>query len=282
MTSARDQLSALRRSLAQIEKAASCARPPSQTRSNRVALDRGALDEAIGGGLVTAALHELVAERGADATAARGLAAAVACRAAMGRTIVWAAQDHVQRELGALSPEGLNANGIDPGDILLVRGRDAVTALRSAVEAARCAAVGAVVSEIWGAEKALDLNATRRLMLAAQNSGVMVVLARLGVAAQPSAAETRWRIEAAPSQAYAANAPGRPAFSLTLLRHRHGPPAGPWFVEWNADDRLIHVQDDRRSASSRAGAAMPGPGAAASGDGSLAPLAGRPVLRLAG
>lgn len=286
MTSTREQLSALRRSLAEIEKATgSTARPEKPASADgldRVALDYGVLDAAAGGGLLHAALHELVGERQADAAPARALAAVFAVRAAQGRTIVWIGQDDVRRELGALSPDGLNAAGIDPARILLVQARDAVTALRAAVEAARCPAAGAVVSEIWGDPKALDLNATRRLMLSAQQSGIMVVLARLGVTPQPSAAETRWRVEAAASEAFPANAPGRPAFKLNLLRHRHGVPDGPWLVEWNSDDRLIHVQDVRPATASPTGAPLPGAGVAASGNGSPAPHAGQRVLRLAG
>lgn len=285
MTATREQLSALRQSLAEIVKAER--RPPrARHPTDRfVTLDEGVIDAAVGGGLERAALHEIVAERQADAVAARGFAAAMALRAAGGgrsRPIVWMEQDQTLHEIGHLSADGLNALGLDPSAVLLVKARDAVSALRAAVEAAKCPAVGAVVSEIWGAPKTLDLNATRRLMLAAQHSGVMVVLARLGVPPQPSAAETRWSVRMLSSVAFPANAPGRPAFSLDLLRHRHGTPAGPWHVEWNADDRLIHVQDIRNGASGGRDTALPGDRAAASGDRPAAPFAKRRLLRLAG
>jgi protein ImuA len=289
MTATRDQLSALRRSLSDLEKAqrGSLHAGHDQTSSggggscDRVRLDHGSIDTAAGGGLARAALHEIVAERAADAPAARGLAVAMAQRAAGIRTLVWTGHDQTMIESGHLSPDGLNGLGLDPARVLVLQARDATTALRAAVEAAKCPAAGAVVSEIWGVPKALDLNATRRLRLAAQGSGVMVVLARLGVTPQPSAAETRWGVAATASRALAAGAPGRPAFVLTLLRHRHGVPAGPWFVEWNSHDGLLHVQDIDDAAASGRVTAHPGNRAAASGNGPAATLPRQRVLRLA-
>lgn len=286
MTATREQLSALRRSLAEIEKVQPRTPRARQQPERFVSIDEGAIDAAIGGGLERTALHEIVAERQADAAAARGFAAALALRAATSRPIVWAGHDETLFEIGQLSADGLNALGLDPSRVLLVKARDAVSALRATVEAAKCPAAGAVISEIWGSPKTLDLNATRRLMLAAGRSGVMVVLARLGVSPQPSAAETRWSVRALSSETFAGdtqlNTPGRPAFSLTLLRHRHGAPAGPWHVEWNADDRLIHVQDLGRRTARDGAAALPGDRAAASGDGPVAPISQRRLLRLAG
>lgn len=296
MSATREQLSALRQSLAKIEAEHVVARVEKGPRTplsegarghGRVRLDAGGpLDTASGGGLLRHALHEIVAERQADAAAARGLAAIMAQRAtfdgAMSRTIVWTEQDQVLHEIGALSADGLNALGLDPSAVLHVKARDALTALNAAVEAAKCPAVGAVICEIWGTPKALDLNATRRLMLAAQRANATVVLARLGVTPQPSAAETRWSVSALPSAAWAANAPGRSAFSLALLRHRHGVPAGPWPVEWNADDRLLHVQDLRHGTARPGDAPVPGDRAVAFGDGPAASHAAKPRLRLAG
>src|SRR5690606_38663201 len=51
----------------------------------------------------------------------------------------------------------------------------------------------------------------------------------------PSAAQTRWRVGAQPSRALAANAPGRPAFAISLQRHRGGVAERQWCVEWNRD-----------------------------------------------
>jgi protein ImuA len=65
---------------------------------------------------------------------------------------------------------------------------------------------------------------------------VTVLVLRIAGEVQPSAADTRWRVAAAPSIALEAEAPGAPMFDLELLRRRAGPPAGPWRVEWNRDE----------------------------------------------
>lgn len=282
MSATRQKILALRQSLAEIEKAEPRT-PRARHHSERfVSIDDGAIDAAIGGGLKRAALHEIVAERQADAAAARGFAAALALRAAASPPIVWASHDETLYEIGQLSADGLNALGLDPCRVLLVKARDAVSALRATVEAAKCLAAGAVICEIWGTPKVLDLNATRRLMLATQSAGVMVVLVRMCTHAQPSATETRWSVTTLSSRAACANAPGRPAFRLKLLRHRHGTPAGPWSVEWNADDCLFHVQDIRNGVSVANTAPSSGDCVAESGDGPAAPFAKRRLLRLAG
>ena len=58
-------------------------------------------------------------------------------------------------------------------------------ALRTAADALACDALGAVVLEVWGEARQLDLVASRKLTLAAQASGVTALLLR--VAAPPIA-----------------------------------------------------------------------------------------------
>jgi protein ImuA len=82
------------------------------------------------------------------------------------------------------------------------------------------------------------LTASRRLVLAAEQSGVTLFLLRLDAEPVPSAADTRWAISAAPSQALEAKAPGAPMFEIELLRRRAGPSGMRWRLEWNRD-RLI-------------------------------------------
>ena len=53
----------------------------------------------------------------------------------------------------------------------------------------------------------------------------------------PSAAQTRWRIGAAPSRPLPANAPGFPSFDVSLLRHRGGIAEFDAQVEWDRDQR---------------------------------------------
>ena len=73
------------------------------------------------------------------------------------------------------------------------------SALRTAADALACDAVGAVVLEVWGEARQLDLVASRKLTLAAQASGVTGLVLRVAAEPQPSTAETRWIVRAAHS-----------------------------------------------------------------------------------
>ena len=53
----------------------------------------------------------------------------------------------------------------------------------------------------------------------------------------PSAAQTRWRIGAAPWRSLPANAPGFPLFDVSLLRHRGGIAEFDARVEWDRHQR---------------------------------------------
>ncbi|MDP3254902.1 MAG: hypothetical protein Q8M82_02805, partial [Bosea sp. (in: a-proteobacteria)] len=117
--------------------------------------------------------------------------------------------------------------------------------LRAGAEAARCPALGAVLIEPWGEPRRLDLTASRRLALAAEGSGATTLVLRAAVAPQPSAASTRWQVASLPSRALEANAPGAPAFSLRLLRHRGGLGECEWRVEWSRDRQSFQESDVR-------------------------------------
>ena len=186
-----------------------------------------------------AALHEIYAGATADITTATGFALALAARAAPQRPILWARQDFVDAEAGRVHAPGLAELGLDPARILLVRARDAEDVLRAGSEGARCPALGAVLIEPWGEPRRLDLTASRRLALAAEEAGVTTLLLRIAAAEAPSAARTRWLARPLPSRALEANAPGMPAFGLRLLRHRGGVRGDAaereWRVEWDRD-----------------------------------------------
>ena len=79
-------------------------------------------------------------------------------------------------EAGRVYPPGL----ADFADIIHVEARDARAALWAMEEGLRCAALGAVIGEMWGDPRALDFTATRRLAVAAEKSGVAAWLVRLG------------------------------------------------------------------------------------------------------
>src|SRR6266481_1689693 len=190
---------------------------------NKVPLGHAGADATLRGGLALAAVHEVFCE-GHQSAAATGFIAGLAGRVAPRRPLVWVRQDFTEIESGALSMSGLAELGLDPRLLVTVRAVDVDTALRTAADALACEALGAVVLEVWGEARQLDLVASRKLTLAAQTSGVTCFLLRVAAEPQPSTAETRWIVRAAHSPP-AANwsAWGAPVFDVELVRNRHGP-----------------------------------------------------------
>lgn len=218
------------------------------TPSNHAYRERGQLalglhdiDEQLKGGLPLGFLHEAYAAEVSDMAASSGFAAALAQRLTAqrhpkeNRPIVWIRQTMSESEMGRLYPHGLSAIGLDPARLITVHVRKPIHLLSAGLEAVRCASLGAVLIEAWGDPKELDLTATRRLALAAEQSGITPLLLRAATQEQPSTAFTRWQVRSAPSRALAANAPGYPTFDLTLLRNKAGTHGHSWRVEWHHD-----------------------------------------------
>ncbi len=233
MQSARmSTLATLRGSIERIEAPEACA-------PGRVALGHADVDATLQGGLAIGAVHEVFAEAGRQSAAATGFIAGLAGRVGGRRPLVWVRQDFAEIESGALSMSGLAELGLDPRLLVTVRAADVDTALRTAADALACDALGAVVLEVWGEPRQLDLVASRKLTLAAQASGVTGLLLRVAAEPLPSAAETRWIVRAAHSPPAAAwDAWGAPVFDAQLVRNRHGP-VGRWIMEWKCDECLF-------------------------------------------
>jgi protein ImuA len=205
----------------------------------RFATGHEALDAALGGGLARGRVHELFAAEGDDGPSAAGFATMLVLRASGPRApIFWLRTDEAERRGGRIHGPGLAELGGDPDALVLGLAPDTKALLRSAADAARCPGLGALVVECWGKCAELDLTASRRLALAAEQSGATLFLLRLEAEPVPSAADTRWRVEAAPSQALEADAPGPPMFEIELLRRRAGPAGMRWRLEWDRD-RLV-------------------------------------------
>ncbi len=205
----------------------------------RVALGHVEADATLQGGIAMGAVHEVFAEAGRQSAAATGFVAGLAGRAVARRPLVWVRQDFTEIESGALSASGLAELGLDPRLLVTVRAADVDTALRIAADALACDALGAVVLEVWGQARQLDLVASRKLTLAAQTSGVTGLLLRMAAEPLPSTAETRWIVRAAHSPPAASwSAWGAPVFDAQLVRNRHGP-VGRWIMEWKCDECLF-------------------------------------------
>jgi protein ImuA len=197
---------------------------------------RAAADAWLGVGLARGRLHEVFAQQVEEAASGAGFAVALAL-VAQAMPLLWLRTEAAERAGGRLHVGGLAELGVDADSILLGIVADEAALLRAAADAARCPGLGTLLVESHGRSPGLDLTATRRLMLAAELSGVTVMVLRVGAEPSPSAAETRWGVSAAPSVAMAANAPGAPAFDVELLRRRGGPAGARWRVEWNRDAR---------------------------------------------
>jgi protein ImuA len=197
----------------------------------RVPLGHDDVDAVLHGGLMQGALHEVFCD-GHQASAGTGFIAGVARRLAETRFVLWVRQDFSARENGELAMAGLAELGIDPRRLVMVRAHDADSALRAAADALACNGLGAVITELWGETRAFDSVASRKLTLAAQQSGVTALMLRIAAAPQASTAETRWVVRAAHSPPI--EGWGAPVLDTTLVRNRRGP-TGRWIMEWNCD-----------------------------------------------
>lgn len=185
------------------------------------------------GGLVRGALHDLMPQTPGDGGAVTDFCAALLVRLLKDQTkpILWCLQTQAS-DAGDLYPPGLAWLGLEPARLLVARTRHDADTLWVLEEGLRCGALTAVVGEI----KTADLTASRRLQLAAETSGCTALLLRPSSdTPEPSAAATRWRIKAAPSQPRGWTAeldePGSACWQTSLFRCRGGAP-GNWLMEW--------------------------------------------------
>lgn len=238
-------LAALRSAIERIGKDGSTAPlAPLAPPSARAALGLDEADKALGGGLKRGAFHALRPQRPGEEPAATGFALACALRLAAERPLLWVRQAMAEREYGLPYGPGLMGFGLDPARLVCVEAADARAVLKAAEEGLRCKALGAVLIEPWGAPKAVDLVALRRLVLAAEASGVSALFLRSGGPEIADPGATRWAVGA--HRSASAFGPGLPAFRVTLERGGH---AGQveFVMEWSCEQRVF-----RRAAHSGA------------------------------
>jgi protein ImuA len=196
-------------------------------------------DVCLNGGLARGALHEVFAGTPSQEASASGFALALASRVlSKNKWLLWVRQDFSALESGEIYGAGLREFGLDPSRVLLLQAPDAEAVLRAAGDALDCKGLGAVLIEPWGEPRIFDLVASRRLTLAAAKHNVTAILLRPGAEPMPSAAETRWLIQAAPSPPN--DDWGAPLFDVSLARNRHGP-LGHWLMEWDQDESIFRT-----------------------------------------
>lgn len=131
--------------------------------------------------------------------------------------------------------EGWLNLGLDPARLVIVDAKDDAGMLRAGLDATREGGLGAVLMESWGRLRDYDLVSSRRLILAAERSGIPVVLLRGDADPCASAAHTRWTVASAPSVPLDGHAPGPPALRVELTRRRGGPAGQCWRLEWSEE-----------------------------------------------
>jgi protein ImuA len=165
--------------------------------------------------------------------------------------IVWVQDALSQKEAGRPYLPGLRL-GRPVIHLTLGRAADVLWAVE---EGLRCAALGAVIGEVWGDPPVLDFTATRRLAIRAEASGLSCWLMRRAASPDLSAARNRWRVASLPSLAHPHDpqAPGSPRWQVELFRSRHTQ-SGTWVATYDrAADRVDF-------------SALPGDGAVAESD----------------
>jgi protein ImuA len=188
-------------------------------------------------------LHELHAARSTDAPAAAAAALLMALATRPDRPIAWLRLESAERRTGTLYGPGLADLGLPPDRLLLAVLPDDLALLKAAADLLKSRALGAVLMELHGPCRRLDLTASRRLALAAAAGNSLAILLRVDAEPAPSAAWRRWQVASAPSRPLAAGAPGAPALAFELLRNRTGPAGATHALDW-AGGRLVARSTD--------------------------------------
>jgi len=213
----------LRETIARIERAGPA------TTSQALPIGLEPIDRALpAGGLALGALHEAMGPDHEQAAAATLFVAGLLTR--LPGPVLW-----VLRQADLFAP-GLADVGLTPDRVIFAEaGKDVLPAME---EGLRHGGLASVVGEVAGR---LSLVASRRLQLAAEQTGVLAIVLRRGRGAEgasstePTAAMTRWLVTPLPSPPVLEHAPttpglGRAHWRLDLLRCRGGEP-GSWIVE---------------------------------------------------
>jgi protein ImuA len=228
-------LSALKREIAAIE-------------GSRASLDDGrprvlslgvpGIDAALGGGLAPGAVHALGAAGPVHLGATFGFALALAASASqhLQGHVLWIETPFAAAETGR-PYTGLESFGLSLARVLIVRVPRLLDVLWVMEEALTCRGIAAAVAELT---QDVDLTATRRLSLAARDSGGLGLLVLHRASPQPTTTATRWRIAAAPSRPDTYGGFGHAAFDLSLTKNRHGP-CGRWTILWDHHERAFQA-----------------------------------------
>ncbi len=202
-----------------------------------------------------ATLSEVFAGRAVTPAADGAVTGFVAAQLTGRAPVLWILDRLSRREAGIPYLTGLGL----PAPVLRLDLGNVRDVLWAAEQALGCAALQAVVAEVWGDPPVLDFTATKRLALRAEAHGVQCWLVRRGGSPALSAARERWRVASLASMRDPddGRAPGAPLWQADLFRSRFRPPTA-WVARHDprAGLRLDHgvaAPESGRDGIARAG-----------------------------
>ena len=207
-----------------------------------------------GGGLAPGALHHLVPASSGDLAAAFGAALAFAACAGAQRTapLILVMNRGVGSMVGRPYAHGLAQMGVPAQRLMQAETANDRTALAVLEEVLRARSRLAVVLGLI--QGPLELGPSRRLTLAAAQSGAPLLLWQASTLVRPVASATRWRVAARGAARDRFGRATAPRWHLALERSRNGR-TGAWTVEWHSGthrfDLAAALADDALAAPAR-------------------------------
>lgn len=192
------------------------------------ALGLGEMEAALPGKIFPrGAIHELISAAPEDAACTNGFLSVL-----LGRLMHTSGHCLWVSTRRTIFPPALKAFGVEPHRLVFVDTRKIKDTLWTIEEALKCDALTAVVGEIGE----LDFNASRRLQLAVEQSGVTGFVHRYHPRTVSAlACTTRWKITPLASGADdGLPGVGFPSWNVQLLKVRSGRP-GEWQVRWSPE-----------------------------------------------
>lgn len=213
-----------------------------------------------------APLNEIMPMAPGDHAAALGFALAWSLMASKDSMIFWAAPEQDFFEDGLPNAEGLEQFGLSLDRLIMVRANSREDALWATEQALATPEITALCA-IPASKKPLNLTATRRLLLTAEKHKTRCVLLRLD-GGGASAAWSRWRISAAPSNGENREL-GAPVFAAHIARNRAGPSALSFNLQWDIHRHAFQERQNGDRQRTPTANAVDGAMVAASGDRSV-------------
>ena len=200
-------------------------------------------------------VHEFLGGRGAGRAAALSLFMCCAAElpGASELRLVWVQTRAASRRWGLPCGEGLESIGLDPRSVLFVEPENERELLWSLEQALDCSGLLAVVGCLPEVERHYGFTASRRLSLRALRGGSRVFLARGAQLREATSAQTRWRVEPAPSAPSGLvwrgfELPGARSWRVSLARAPGWTP-GAWNIEWSEHENRLRMAASPAEAS---------------------------------